>query len=523
MKDVLQELRRNCHAPQEPFIEATRPNGPRAFDLAALWFPESVTAMARELDQGAGTVFHLQTLADASSWDILSSLSVGLQGSSSSGSPTEHYVGAIEIVLHLDRPILWDLEIAAATSSFPVGILTTVALGLADRRRRLYQFAKTHLPEVELEQFCCPISGLLDQHAREVLEMLESRLQVVPEYLRPSSATWRSGVYTYVTSSIAADALYHAGFRPDDFVLAYLGEAHPRHQGRITMMALPDWLILHCDTTTLMTPLTANQGPSKYVGHRLAGKFGYGYYDGYEAPSSHVPALKRIISLNHIVDSCECACSSTGCTPLGSFLRVFCLLGDVDLRKNHALKQYRRLASDIDRLTEPDRVSCDVAMTVAIAFAFIPLGCRHTCCYLDEREDLPTLMDVDEREEIWLEDWAALDALQRLQMELRSVWIDSDCSLSEFVDSHLWPAVTAAWREMQTPTADQDSVLCEMRQLGIRTEVEPESETESASSRGSKSDIWDSKPDVDDPKRARWEEAMVNRMKRDMDKACGWD
>ncbi|KAH6615210.1 hypothetical protein C7974DRAFT_61010 [Boeremia exigua] len=134
------------------------------------------------------------------------------------------------------------------------------------------------------------------------------------------------------------------------------------------------------------------------------------------------PLLMQALSCEHF-DSCSCACSSSGCLPIGCATGGMTSTGDDD---QFCLSRFMTICDMVDR--KPTEI-VQFALAVLRVLTFDELGLTHTCCrrFIGRRdawfEGLHVLkQDPEDIEAIRFSEAKDLEALEALMAELERAW-----------------------------------------------------------------------------------------------------
>ena len=208
---------------------------------------------------------------------------------------------------------------------------------IKNRRERLKQLALTTLPSTEAERLGLSGKGVLDAHAEEVIQLLGRRGLRVPDALRVSCPTtairhrrqWSTplrSVYAALNDPADADLFFGLGFY--DVQLCWEDYAPPSY-----LVRLPYWVSLGHHGADVLTHQLKSFETGR--GRILSAHFTF-WSIGEEAAAftSHRSRdfmRSTILSLTEgaksaevldTADSCQCECSSGGCTPLLYLLKA---------------------------------------------------------------------------------------------------------------------------------------------------------------------------------------------------------
>lgn len=319
-----------------------------AANLIMLWFPQGLPAVLGSLGLCGNTRGQreaLQLMANTANLPLLGSLTQGMAYASMFSRPKDHYLATAALLLELDCAVpvcgpSLDLNMPIVAHN-DGSLIPGIVQHLANRRRRLREYAKEHLDVCD-----CELPGLFEVElagkpldgpdASRVWEALEMQGTTPPEALNPWLKGWscenngKPWAYRDCTSAETAEELFREGFALDQMVLS---SAHNFSRGLSNTFEFGVWLQARCKRATLEAMVKQPRGVSgQRVQHVLAA-FSVDltsiFHDLDRDPIPRTPDIPPVSTLHlgtdgrgvvPVADDCQCHCSSHGCTMLTSMI-----------------------------------------------------------------------------------------------------------------------------------------------------------------------------------------------------------
>ena len=354
-------------------------------------------------------------------------------------------------------------------------LLRLIISHLAIRRRELLQIARTLLPEATLKSIVPPNEGVPDSSAYQLIAAVcAAGHPTKPDYWYYNK--WGLYQSRYIFPA-AADILYEAGF-------TYL---EGRDENGKSPLAAPHesamivWLYRKGVSFTERTSskykeCSAPCMPSMYLAIRELAQSMYIYKDWYKPASiSLLPlneddfeALNILLqdSLSDCRDSCQCPCSSGGCSPEVIILKTI-------LKRIHGRRPLGQPLPAFIQLVDDTIVELDgklasssfsrLSQAAIRMVLFLDLGIRHLCCKIwFYRRFFIFPMCQEEADEIRQEDRLPTERFEALLPKAQSAWEKSSNGFAKF------------WREFHRANICRrrngpvdETELEKMRELGV--------------------------------------------------------
>jgi len=355
----------------------------------------------------------------------------------------------------------------------------TISL-LAKRLRSLEDLAVKFLPYSSIQELGIAPGRLLDSKSEKAIEMLERRKVPVPQALRVVEPGGESVYHDETLNIRQAQLLWQNGFRDID-ELDSLGTSPlmRRRKSWITDLEedleLVGWFLSkgaslyqlqHCafrckNEFAQLTEMESSISNVHYLGQRL-GKHGLSTPETLrEEPVqwSYV-SLKQCYSLNaHSIqlvgdiltdtlrDSCQCACSLSGCLALTQMLKI----SGSWMGMSHARFHMSRFVKSGAALTDTycAALLLDIDQRPELAWlrfelfrfhTFEEMKLRHTCCqtafFCTNETVIAELGDEEDRQEIRLEQEEQVARMEELILEFEKKYQEMGIPLIDFYEGY---------------------------------------------------------------------------------------
>ncbi|KAL2787493.1 hypothetical protein BJX66DRAFT_283056 [Aspergillus keveii] len=358
---------------------------------------------------------------------------------------------AVEALLDLGAPIL-PYSFAHFKSEAMESLIMDIFIL---RRRSLLDLAKSTLPRRVQDELGLGDTSLPDANAEAVFLAVKARNPSIDPSLEPASLepVVANPVFHYGLKIEQMEHLYNSGFRDIN--------APDKNGSQTILKAISPgngWLL--CDTTTVMqytisrslwfiekgVAWDTDAGTGQKYFHIIALQmvaalefdiidFGHHAMDIIPNVLTSLPQAHRNFLLKHILtpsyqDSCSCACSAAGCTPLN--VALCCFL-------NHDPGQHEDILPAILNafITEMQGTTgCGDEVIRLLTFADLSL--THTCCHMYKDGDgyvKVELFEEGEAAEIQDEERFLIEDFEALVDELQSEYKTMDTSLWQFIQT----------------------------------------------------------------------------------------
>lgn len=329
---------------------------------------------------------------------------------------------------------------------------------MKDRRDRLRMLALNNLPATKVEQLGLVFDRVLDSRASQVVHLLENRGVCIPEALSVTRSKSLS-VYQALYSPQDAELFFRVGFHDTDSWCntdaAWKSNYRPERTQDLPYL---HWLVKHgamsCQLNSFnsaMSIFTAN-----YTYWRIGEDFKCHRpwrLDDELSPFSLAALIAWVHELNavalsvNIADTCDCRCSSEGCTPFTSLLKgmlpYYCDYSSfpmIVVAENSAAKNTELPLGVIRHFTLFLKYfGSDLEVrhhTAPLRFlTYTALGITHTCC----NPDYWALPESDQdAEEFENEHACELELLEKLicdfERQITAIFHDSDQGVLDLID-----------------------------------------------------------------------------------------
>ncbi|KFA54720.1 hypothetical protein S40293_00693 [Stachybotrys chartarum IBT 40293] len=373
---------------------------------------------------------------------------------------------SLEIVLQHDYPVHWDRALYADVVYAPLHIYSLVITHLADRRRRLANFAIELLPEQDLVRLNLRRNEPLHIGIEEVITLLEKRGHLIPASLTPAKLNSPiQSIFPEFWERNLSQILAQAGFRlpskaptPSPYAFEDWGLFYEYSQ----------WLLENFGKSVLFQPVklcssetglvvlsggNAAISSGHVLGHYLAHlssvctEFHYqvGKREPLSISSPEVHLTLSLILEMATPDDCICGCSIAGCLPATIFM--WTLHSD----KRTGITRLRRALLFLESQGKLSLVHSALRFSI-----FKALGCRHTCCgpawfcvYHRGYYDCAEWGD-EKRQSIRAQDAEKLGLLEELLPEIVRQYQATGLPLWDFIHTHLRPRVSRTLKELDS-------------------------------------------------------------------------
>ena len=375
-----------------------------------------------------------------------------------------------------------------------------IASALSTRRRSLENLAMIHLPQVSIMELGIRPDRVLDSKAGKAIEMLEMKKMSVPPSLRAIETEGQSVYHTGIMNLQQAELLWQSGFRDIDELdksgLSPLMCAQQQYIFRNfeEVLALPNWFLSKganryqlqrhpfrtstshfqlkrhrfrtgspATRSSINRPWLMDSSSSvaaiHYLGQRL-GRVGiclqgqtsdtlrkslvriptqwsHSFLKDSYLADVHSSELLRTILGDPLRDSCQCACSSSGCLSFTQMSKQ--PSGSI----NHLLPSEAFKAALVD--TYCTALILDVDNKLELAWVrsemfrfhtFQKLNLRHTCCTTNHQHIIAELGDEEDRHEIRLEQEEQVAELEALIEEFESEYQVKGIPIIDFFEGY---------------------------------------------------------------------------------------
>jgi hypothetical protein len=293
---------------------------------------------------------------------------------------------------------------------------------LAERRKKLWGIAMTHLPPETILQLKVRPDTLLGYKAAQVHALLEEN------GIETGDGGWCQGRLIYEAARLnleLADQFWDIGFRDVDDMddqgmtalmtlnrfLNYYPTSAPHY-----ILGMAAWLIGKGADTGLC-PMTYDFSALHFLGAALGSTMAKWTHPRSRLPSSY-DAVVHSILLNDSHDSCCCHCSAGGCTPLVAFLRGLDTNRDIHYIEEKAIPFMAYMFASLSSKS-PETFERKVVPQVLRYITFRALGLTDTCAHpKSEAWRIPEFrpFDPEEAREIHEEE---RDSIQELECLVR--------------------------------------------------------------------------------------------------------
>ncbi|MCJ1251633.1 hypothetical protein MMC30_008868 [Trapelia coarctata] len=357
----------------------------------------------------------------------------------------------------------------------------TISL-LAKRLRSLEDLAVKFLPYPSIQELGIAPGRLLDSKSEKAIEMLERRKVLVPQALRVTELGGESVYHDDALNLRQAQLLWQNGFRKID-ELNSLGTSplmcvrHSAIKNLEEELELVGWFLsngasLHqlqqnafrCKNWhTQLTEVKSSISNVHYLGKRLGMhglstpdtlraepvQWSHGSLEGCYSLNVHSIHLVRDILTDTLRDSCQCACSLSGCLALTQMLKL----------SGHWMNMFTSRHFHMSRFSNKSRAA--LVNTYCAAFLldidrrpelawfrfelfrfniFTELKLRHTCCqpalYKTNKTVIVELGDEEDRPEIRLEQEEQVSRMEELILEFENKYQEMGIPLIDFFEGY---------------------------------------------------------------------------------------
>ncbi|KAH0427776.1 hypothetical protein CcaCcLH18_09482 [Colletotrichum camelliae] len=373
--------------------------------------------------------------------------------------------------------------------------LKKVILFLKERRQRLTEYAKKHLPPTQAAELGLYGTNVLDEAAGAVQTALQERSIFIPLSLRvydADSESWQDwnfkSLHSYLSDRGTAAYVWELGFRDLgvdlatgfyelwDFILD--DDTTQNDWRRSKIISHVYWLLERGADLgkPLPCPIPAHINQTSWTAAHLLSAYLARYNNSERGEiGNHLQGeIAQATTSISILDDCRCACTSNGCSPL------LILLNGMVVWRRQWWEKWRRQWLEKPSPTLDDYVYdfqwfCEfwaisvesrpwdnsskptqVFRLILRYMTFTALGLRHSCCRLAQFEatrdwdikDMDEIMEEQQEEILRLED--VLKDLEQDYMEI------SD--LGTFVDVYWGPKVRLVMDELNARKLDEDDL-----------------------------------------------------------------